>query len=56
MKSNVVSVLLWGKEICRLEWKGGYKKGFGKLGSIVTFSPSYASQETPLSFASICLP
>lgn len=45
MKSNVVSVLLWGKEICRLEWKGGYKKGFGRLGAIVTFSPSYA--DTP---------
>lgn len=42
MKNNQVSVFLWGTEICRLEWRGGYKKGFGKLGSIVSFSPSYA--------------
>lgn len=45
MKNNQVSVLLWGEEICRLEWRGGYKKGFGKLGAIVSFSPSYA--DTP---------
>jgi serine/threonine-protein kinase HipA len=42
MKNNVVSVFLWGKEICRLEWRGGYKQGFGKLGAVVTFSPNYA--------------
>lgn len=40
--NSVVSVLLWGREICRLEWKGGYKKGFGKLGAVVSFAPSYA--------------
>ena len=34
MKNNQVSVFLWGTEICRLEWRGGYKKGFGKLGII----------------------
>lgn len=45
MKNNQVSVLLWGKEVCRLEWRGGYKQGFGKLGSIVSFSPTYA--DTP---------
>ena len=45
MRHNIVSVLLWGKEICRLKWNGGYKKGFGKIGAIVTFSPSYA--DTP---------
>lgn len=42
MKNNTVSVSLWGKEICRLEWKGGYKQGFGKMGAVVTFSRSYA--------------
>jgi len=45
MRNNVVSVFLWGEEICRLEWSGDYKKGFGKLGAIVTFSDSYA--DTP---------
>lgn len=42
MNNNQVSVFLWGTEICRLAWRGGYKKGFGKLGAIVSFSPSYA--------------
>jgi len=45
MRNNVVSVFLWGEEICRLEWSGDYKKGVGKLGAIVTFSDSYA--DTP---------
>ena len=39
--NNPVSVYLWGKEICRLEWKGGYKQGFGKLGAVVSFSKDY---------------
>lgn len=43
MKDNVVSVLLWGREVCKLTWRGGYKQGFGKLGSIVTFNPDYVS-------------
>lgn len=42
MKNSQVSVLLWGREVCRLEWRGGYKQGFGKLGAIVSFSPTYA--------------
>ena len=42
MKHNIVSVTLWGVEICRLEWQGGYKQRFGKLGAVVSFSPSYA--------------
>ncbi|MBO4434084.1 MAG: type II toxin-antitoxin system HipA family toxin [Bacteroidales bacterium] len=38
-----MSVLLWGEEVCRLEWLGGYKEHFGKIGSLVSFSPQYAS-------------
>lgn len=41
MKSNIVSVLLWGKEICKLKWQGGYKEQFGKVGSLVSFNPEY---------------
>jgi len=41
MKSNVVSVFLWGKEICKLQWIGGYKEHFGKVGSLVSFNPEY---------------
>lgn len=41
MKNNIVSVRLWGKEVCLLEWKGGYKPRFGKLGSVVTFNPDF---------------
>lgn len=41
MKSNIVSVLLWGKEICKLQWQGGYIKGFGKVGTKISFSPNY---------------
>ena len=44
MKNNQVSVLLWGREVCRLEWRGGYKQGYGKLGAVVSFSPSYADE------------
>lgn len=43
MKDNIVSVLLWDKEICKLRWVGGYKQGFGKLGAMVSFNPEYAS-------------
>lgn len=43
MKSNVVNVLLWGKEICRLQWQGGYKEKFGKIGSLISFNPEYKS-------------
>ena len=42
MKNNIVSVFLYGHEICRLEWKGGYRQGFGKVGSQITFSAEYA--------------
>lgn len=41
MKDNIVSVQLWGNEVCLLEWKGGYKPKFGKLGAIVSFNPDY---------------
>lgn len=43
MKDNIVSVRLWGREICRLEWLGGYKQRFGKLGAAVSFHPDYVS-------------
>ena len=43
MKGNVISVLLWGKEIAKLEWQGGYKQRFGKLGSVISFHRDYAS-------------
>ncbi len=43
MKNNRVSVRLWGREICKLEWRGGYKPKFGKLGSVVSFHPDYVS-------------
>lgn len=43
MKDNIISVLLWGREICKLKWNGGYKPHFGKLGSIVSFHPDYVS-------------
>lgn len=41
MKDNIVSVCLWGKEVCKLKWEGGYKSGFGKVGSKVSFNPAY---------------
>lgn len=41
MKNNVITVLLYGKEICRIQWQGGYRKGFGKAGSLVSFNPEY---------------
>lgn len=43
MKENIVSVRLWGREIAKLEWRGGYKQKFGMLGSIVSFHPDYVS-------------
>lgn len=41
MKNNIVKVLLWDKEICKLQWDGGYKKGFGKVGAHISFNPDY---------------
>ena len=41
MKNNILTVLLYGKEICKLRWQGGYEKGFGKIGSMVSFNPEY---------------
>lgn len=41
MKNNIVSVLLWGKEIAKLRWEGGYCSNFGKVGSRVSFNPDY---------------
>ena len=43
MKNNIVSVLLWGKEICKLKWEGGYRQKFGKVGSLISFNPEYHS-------------
>ena len=41
MKNNVITVFLYGKEICRIQWQGGYRKGFGNVGSLVSFNPEY---------------
>ena len=41
MKNNVITVILYGKEICRIQWQGEYRKGFGKVGSLVSFNPEY---------------
>ena len=41
MKNNVITVFLYGKEICRIQWQGGYRKGVGKVGSLVSFNPEY---------------
>lgn len=41
MKNNVITVFLYGKEICRIQWQGEYRKGFGKVGSLVSFNPEY---------------
>lgn len=43
MKENIISVQLWGREIAKLEWQGGYKQRFGKLGAIISFHPDYVS-------------
>ena len=43
MKSNIISVCLYGKEICKIQWQGGYRQGFGKVGSLVSFNPEYSS-------------
>ena len=34
MKNNIVTVYLYGKEICKLNWQGGYQLGFGKVGAM----------------------
>ena len=39
----MICVNLWGKEICRLEWIGGYRERFGKIGSKVSFNPQYSA-------------
>jgi hypothetical protein len=36
MNGNIVSVRLWEREVAKLEWRGGYKKKFGKLGKNYT--------------------
>lgn len=41
MNNNRVSVKLWEHEVCLLEWKGGYKPRFGKLGAAVSFNPNF---------------
>lgn len=41
MKNNVLTVLLYGREICKIQWQGGYRQGFGKVGSVVSFNPDY---------------
>lgn len=41
MKNNVITVFLYGKEVCRLVWQGGYRQGFGKVGSLLSFSKEY---------------
>lgn len=41
MKNNIITVSLYGKEICKLTWQGGYSKGFGKVGALVSFNPEY---------------
>lgn len=43
MKDNVVSVRLWGREIAKLEWLGGYRPSFGRQGAIISFHPDYVS-------------
>ena len=43
MRENIVSVQLWGREICKLEWHGGYRQKFGKLGAVVSFHSDYVS-------------
>lgn len=43
MKNNIVSILLWGKEIGKLRWEGGYRPKFGKVGSLISFNPEYHS-------------
>ena len=43
MKDNIVSIFLWGKEIGKLRWEGGYRPKFGKVGSLISFNPEYHS-------------
>lgn len=43
MRENTVSVQLWGREIAKLEWRGGYKQKYGKLGAVISFHPDYVS-------------
>lgn len=43
MKDNIVSIFLWGKEIGKLRWTGGYRPKFGKVGSLISFNPEYHS-------------
>ncbi|MDE7090287.1 MAG: type II toxin-antitoxin system HipA family toxin [Bacteroidales bacterium] len=43
MKDNIVSIFLWGKEIGKLRWEGGYRPKFGKVGSLISFNSEYHS-------------
>lgn len=43
MKGRIVSILLWGREIGKLEWHGGYKPKYGRLGAVISFHPDYVS-------------
>lgn len=41
MKDNLVRVFLYGREVCQLLWKGGYKDDWGKVGALVSFHPDF---------------
>lgn len=41
IKGNILSVSLYGKEICKIQWVGGYKEKFGKQGAKISFNPEY---------------
>lgn len=43
MNDNIISVTLWGKEVCQLRWIGGYRQRFGKVGSLISFNREYVS-------------
>lgn len=42
MKDNIISVVLWGKKVCSIRWDGGYRKGFGRIGSVVSFERGFS--------------
>ena len=42
MKENIVSVVLWGRKVCTIRWDGGYQKGFGRIGSVVSFERGFS--------------
>lgn len=41
IKGNILSVSLYGKEICKIQWIGSYKEKFGKQGAKISFNPEY---------------